>query len=63
MSSTLLNASINHSVTMEQKILEGAQTKGADSVHSSIERAITNVLFNVRADYLHKDLQTRSQIS
>lgn len=53
MSNALLNTSIKNNVIIEQKILETGHTQmEADSVHSSIERAMKNRNIAVPADYV-----------
>lgn len=53
MSNALLNTAIKHNVTIEQKILETGHTQmEADSVHSTIERAMKNRNIDVPAEYI-----------
>lgn len=53
MSNALLNAAVQHNITIEQKILEIGHTQmEADSVHSIIERAIKNRNIAVPAEYI-----------
>lgn len=52
MSNALLNTAVKHKVTIEQKILEIGHTQmEADSVHSTIERAMKNRNVDVPAEY------------
>lgn len=53
MSNALLNSAIKHKLTIEQKFLETGHTQmEADSMHSTIERALKNKIINVPADYI-----------
>lgn len=53
MSNALLNIAIKQNIMIEQKILEIGHTQmEADSVHSSIERAIRNRNIDVPAEYI-----------
>lgn len=53
MSNALLNAATKHKIVIEQKILETGHTQmEADSVHSTIERAMKNRNIHVPAEYI-----------
>lgn len=53
MSNALLNTAIKHNIVIEQKILEPGHTQmEADSVHSTIERAMKNKNIDVPAEYI-----------
>lgn len=53
MSNALLNSAIQNNITIEQKILEIGHTQmEADSVHSTIERAMKNRNVDVPAEYI-----------
>lgn len=53
MSNALLNTAIKHKIVIEQKILETGHTQmEADSVHSTIERAMRNKNVDVPSEYI-----------
>lgn len=53
MSNALLLTAINHNIIIEQKFLEVGHTQmEADSIHSSVERALKNKNINVPAEYI-----------
>lgn len=53
MSNALLSTAINHNIIIEQKFLEVGHTQmEADSMHSTIERALKNKDINVPAEYV-----------
>ena len=53
MNNALLNCAVKHGIIIEQKILEVGHTQmEADSVHSTIERALKNRNIDVPAEYI-----------
>lgn len=53
MSNALLSTAINHNIIIEQKFLEVGHTQmEADSMHSTIERALKNKDINVPVEYV-----------
>lgn len=60
LANALVNLSVLHNVTIEQKFLEKGHTQmEADSIHSTIERKLKNIDINVPADYVGVCLKAR----